>query len=178
MDSGVASIVAGGHHKPVEIGIIGREGFAPVNVIMGAERSHHEVFMQIAGTGRRIRADILREADERSVTLHRVLQRYIHDLLMQVSQTALANVMCKIDERLARWLLLCRERVDADTIPITHEFLSTMLGTPRPGTTVAVQTLVKEDLISNSRGVITILDREALEDRCSCGYEPSPCHGD
>jgi CRP-like cAMP-binding protein len=170
MDSGIASVVAG-NAKPVEVGIIGREGFSPVNVIMGAERSYYEVFMQVAGAGRRIRADILREADERSVTLHRVLQRYVHALLLQVSQTAQANSSLKIDERLARWLLLCADRVEDDVVPMTHQFLSLMLGTPRPGTTVAVQQLVKEGLITNERGLTTILDRKALEERCHGVYE-------
>jgi CRP-like cAMP-binding protein len=172
MDSGIASIVTGSRDKPVEVGVIGREGFAPVNVIMGAERSHHEAFVQVAGTGRRIRADILREADEQSLTLHRILVRYVHTFLLHISETALANASCKIEERLARWLLVCHDRLDGEEVPMTHEFLSLMLATPRPGTTVAVQTLAKEGLIESSRGKITILDRAGLEARCTCAYEP------
>lgn len=171
IDDGIASVVADGTGNPIEVGIVGREGISAIAVIMGSERAHHEIFMQIPGSGRRIRADILREADERSLTLHRVLMRYAHSFLVQISQTALANGRSKTDQRLARWLLLCHDRVDGDEISMTHEFLSLMLGTPRPGVTLAVHQLATEKLIEHSRGKIIIVDRPGLEARCNGTYE-------
>lgn len=171
LDSGIASVVSDGTGHPIEIGIIGREGISALAVIMGSERSHHEIFIQVSGTGRRIRADILREADERSLTLHRVLMRYAYSFLIQVSQTALANGRSTIDERLARWLLLSIDRIDGNVLTMTHEFLSVMLGTARPGVTIAMRQLVQDKLIDTARGKITILDRAGLEARCTGIYE-------
>lgn len=171
IDSGIASVLADGTGAPIEVGLIGREGLSAISAIMGSERSHHEVFMQLPGTGRRIRADILREADERSLTLHRVLMRYVHAFFVQISQTALANGRSRIEQRLARWLLLCHDRIDGDNILITHEFMSLMLGTPRPGVTVAIQHLVSEGLISQHRGSVTILDRPGLLEKCGGIYD-------
>jgi CRP-like cAMP-binding protein len=164
-------VVADGTGTPIEVGIIGREGISAVGVVMGSERSHHEIFMQVPDTGRRIRAHILREAAERSLTLHRLLMRYAHSFLVQISQTALANGRSKTDERLARWLLLSHDRVDGDEVLMTHDFLSLMLGTPRPGVTVAVHQLAEEKLIAHGRGKITILDRSGLEAKCKGIYE-------
>jgi CRP-like cAMP-binding protein len=172
MDSGIASIVADAGGQPIEIGIIGREGFSSVGVVMGSDRSEHDVFMQVGGAGKRIRAEILVDANERSITLQRVLMRYAHTLFVQVSQTAVANGKSKIDERLARWLLLAHDRVDGDTIAMTHEFLSVMLATPRPGVTVAVGELAEAGLIETSRGRITILNRAGLEAMAKGIYDP------
>jgi CRP-like cAMP-binding protein len=172
IDKGVASVVADGTGQPIEIGVIGRDGLTPVTVVMGSERSEHDVFMQAPGNGRRIRADILRAADEKSITLHRVLMRFAHSFFIQVSQTAVANGRSKIDERLARWLLLSVDRVGGDNVPMTHEFLSLMLGNPRPSVTLAVQQLVAANLIQQNRGNIVILDRDGLKERAKGIYTP------
>lgn len=142
-----------------------------VEVIMGCERSHHEIFMQVSGSGRRIRADILRAADEQSLGLHRILIRFVHSLFVQISQTAVANARLQVTERLARWLLLCSDRTDLAEVPMTHDFLSVMIGSPRPGVTVAVQQLAKKGLIETARGKITIIDREGLEAMCKGVYQ-------
>jgi CRP-like cAMP-binding protein len=170
-DQGIASVVADGTGHPIEIGIIGREGMSAIAVIMENERSHHDVFIQVKGHGHRIRADILREADEKSFTLHRVLMRYVHTFFVQVSQTALANGRSTIEERLARWLLLSHDRLDGEEVPMTHDFLSLMLGTPRPGVSTAVGHLREENLIRQQRGSIVIVDRKGLEARCGGIYE-------
>jgi CRP-like cAMP-binding protein len=171
LDEGMASVVADGG-KPIEVGIIGREGFAGLAVLLGNDRSHNEIFVQIAGKGRRIRSEIFREADEQSLTLHRSLMRFVHSFLMQVSETATANGRCKAEERLARWLLLAQDRVASDEIPLTHEFLGIMLGTARPGVTLAVQTLQSEKLIDGRRGKLLILNRDGLLERCNGSYRP------
>jgi CRP-like cAMP-binding protein len=172
IDDGLGSIVADGTEQPIEVGIIGRDGFSSPNVLLGAERSPHDVFMQIAGKGHRIRADILCHADQESPTLHRVLMRYINALLTQIAQTAQANGKSNIEERLARWLLMARDRVESDELALTHEFLSLMLGTPRPGVTAAVGRLSNDKVISPARGKITILDRPALEEKAKGIYLP------
>ena len=128
--------------------------------------------MQIAGSGSRMPAGNLREAIAASVSLHQVLLRFAHAFMIQTTQTALANGRSKIDERLARWLLMAADRTDGDEVPLTHDFLATMLGVRRAGVTVALQALERTGLIAHRRGVITILDREALEKSSNGAYAP------
>src|ERR1700704_4715034 len=131
VDTGFASVVANGTDRPIEVGLIGREGMTGLGVVMGDDRSAHETFIQAAGSGQRISAANLRRADEKSATLHRALMRYAHSFLIQVTHTALANGRSKIEERLARWLLMAEDRLDGNELPLTHEFLGMMLGTQR-----------------------------------------------
>jgi CRP-like cAMP-binding protein len=134
IEAGFASVVANGSGKPsIEVGIIGREGMTGLAVVVGYQRASHDTYVQAAGTGQRIRADKLREADERSNTLHWAMLRYAHAYLLQTTATALANERSKIEERLARWLLMANDRIDGDQLPLTHEFLSLMLGVLRSG---------------------------------------------
>ena len=98
-----------------------------------------------------------------AVTLfHRAMLHYAHAFLLQTTTTALANGRSNIEERLARWLLMADDRIDGDQLPLTHEFLSLMLGVRRSGVTTALQALEKKGLISRKRGTILILDRKAL----------------
>src|SRR5436853_2303105 len=164
IESGFASVVANGTKKPsIEVGIIGREGMTGLAIILGSDRAQHATYIQAAGTGLRISADRLREADERSITLHRAMLRFVHAFLSQTTTTALANGRSKIEERLARWLLMANDRIDGEVLPLTHEFLGLMLGTHRPGVTIALQALEKAGLITTRRSHITIVDRKALE---------------
>jgi CRP-like cAMP-binding protein len=162
-ESGMASVVANGG-QAIEIGIIGREGMTGPSVVMGnTDRVPHETYMQIAGHGQRIKADHLREAIATSSSLHQLLLAYVFSFMTQTTQTALANGRSKIEERLARWLLMARDRVDTDELPLTHEFLAIMLGVRRSGVTVALQELERKGLIAHRRSMITIADREGLE---------------
>src|SRR5689334_3908251 len=164
VESGFASVVANGTTKPsIEVGIIGREGMSGFAIVLGSDRAQHETYIQVAGKGLRIRADRLREADEQSITLHRGLLRFVHSFLAQTTTTALANGRSKTEERLARWLLMADDRLDGNELPLTHEFLGLMLGTHRPGVTIAVQALEKAGLITARRSHITIVDRKKLE---------------
>ena len=108
----------------------------------------------------------------RSVPLHHVLLAYVHSFMMQTTQTALANGRSKIEERLARWLLMANDRVDGNELPLTHEFLAVMLGVRRSGVTVALQELERKGLIAHRRSVITIVDREGLEHSSNGTYSP------
>ena len=171
IEAGFASVVANGSGKPgIEVGIIGREGMTGLAIVMGYQRASHDTYVQAAGKGQRIRAAKLREADERSNTLHRAMLRYAHAYLLQTTATALANGRSKIEERLARWLLMADDRIDGDRLPLTHEFLSLMLGVRRSGVTTALQALERKRLISRKRGNIRILDRKGLEKQSNGAY--------
>jgi len=173
IESGFASVVANGTSKPsIEVGIIGREGMTGLGVVLGNDRPPHETFVQVAGQAQRISAAKLRAADQQSSTLHRAMLRYAQTFLHQATTTALANGRSKIEERLARWLLMAADRIDGE-LPLTHEFLGLMLGTYRPGVTKAVQALEKEGLIAARRSAITILNRRALEKRSNGTYVPA-----
>ena len=161
-DSGIVSVVANGDHA-IEVGIIGRDGMTGVSVVLGAnEKSPHETYVQVAGNGQHITANNLLEAIEASGTLHTALLHYVNSFLTQVTETALANGRHKIEERLARWLLMADDRLDGNEIPLTHEFLGVMIGTSRPGVTVALLELERRGWITHRRGVMTIIDREGL----------------
>ena len=124
--------MANGGKRPIEVGIIGREGMTGLPVVLGNDRNSNEIFMQAAGHGQCMRAPSLREAIEKSATLHRSLLRYVHAFLEQATRTAVANGRCKIEERLARWLLMADDRIDGAELPLTHEFLAMMLGVAGP----------------------------------------------
>ena len=174
VEAGFASVVAGGTDKAgIEVGIIGREGMTGLAIVLGNERAAHDTFIQVAGKGLRIRTARLRDGIDRSVTLHRSLLRYAHAFLLQTTTTALANGRSKIEERLARWLLMADDRIDGDELPLTHEFLGLMLGVRRPGVTVALRALVRAGLISTRRSSIRIIDRKALEENSNGTYIPS-----
>lgn len=170
IEAGIASVVANGTGRQIEIGLIGREGMTGLGVVMGNDRSPHDTYMQVAGIGRSIAASKLREADARSVPLHRLIMQYADAFLMQTAQTALANGRSRIEERLARWLLMASDRLQSNELPLTHEFLALMLGTQRPGVTIALHELERGGLITTRRSNITILDRKALEESSNGTY--------
>jgi CRP-like cAMP-binding protein len=162
IEHGIASVVADGTGRSIEVGLIGREGMTGLAVVMGSDRSPHETFMQVGGDGQRIAAGKLRQLTEENPTLHRLLLRYGHAFVIQTAQTALANGRSKVEERLARWLLMANDRLDGNRVPLTHEFLSTMLGVRRPGVTLALKHLEDQGLIQAKRGAIVIVDRTRL----------------
>jgi CRP-like cAMP-binding protein len=164
IDDGLASIIAiGENERRLEVGIIGRDGVTGLAVIMGVDRSPNETFIQVAGEGSRIESAKLRQLMQRSQTLQDLLLNYVHAFTIQTTHTALANGIGKLEERLARWLLMANDRLDANVVPLTHEFLSLMLGVRRAGVTVALHLLAQKGLISLSRGRIEIIDRKGLE---------------
>ena len=172
-DSGFASVVANGQgNRSIEVGLIGREGMTGVPVVLGADRSPNETFMQLDGDGWRLPVADLRRAMGRSTTLVRSLLLYAHAFLRQVTQTALSNGRSKLDERLARWLLMAHDRVDSDELMLTHDFLATMLGVRRPGVTVALHLLERQGLIRVHRGIISLIDRKGLEELSNGAYTP------
>jgi CRP-like cAMP-binding protein len=170
-DSGFASVVANGvGNGGVEIGIIGREGMTGHPVLLGTDRSPNDTFMQLAGSGHRVPVAAMREAMDKSANLRRTCLNSAHVLAVQTGQTALSNGRAKLEERLARWLLMAHDRGEGDEMRITHEFLATMLGVRRAGVTIALNLLATRGLILAVRGVITIADRAGLIESTRGGY--------
>jgi CRP-like cAMP-binding protein len=128
--------------------------------------------MQAAGSAQRISAAHLRKAMDQSVRLHRSLLRFAHAFLVQTTQTALANGRSKLEERLARWLLMAQDRIGGTEVPLTHRFLAVMLGVHRPFVTRTVQVLEQRGLIRAGRQVITIVDRDGLVKMSNGAYLP------
>jgi CRP-like cAMP-binding protein len=153
----------------VEIAVTGKEGFVGVPALLGDTSATHFVFVQAAGSGLRMSVRAMREAVERSPALKDSLFRYARFLLAEVSQTAACNVHHTLELRLARWLLIAHDRLGTAIMPLTHEFLAIMLGVQRPGVTLAAGALKRAGLIDYSHGVITVIDRAALEAAsCAC----------
>jgi CRP-like cAMP-binding protein len=153
----------------VEVGLIGSEGMVGLSVVMGDDVSQNHAVVQIADGAMRMSTNALRAELKHGGKLQSLLLRYSLTLLKQVSQTAACNRNHNMGERLARWLLLCQDRVGGSEIRLTQEFLAQMLGTRRSRVSEAAIILQHAGLIRYSRGIITILDREGLEEFvCEC----------
>jgi CRP-like cAMP-binding protein len=165
LEEGLASVVAiSPNNERLEVGHIGREGMTGEPILLTVDRTPHQTFIQVAGSGLRMRAEALSGAMEASPSLKALLLRWVQVLMIQTAQSALANGRYTIQERLARWLLMCHDRLDGDDLPLTHEFLSLMLGVRRSGVTEALHVLEGVKIVKTSRGHIHILDRETLEE--------------
>jgi CRP-like cAMP-binding protein len=168
--AGFASVVAGSQNlRNSEVGMIGFEGVTGLAVLLGSDRASHETYMQLAGYGSRIAADHLRAAMDESAALRLTLLRYAYAFLTQATYTALSNGRSKLEERLARWLLMAQDRSNGDLI-LTHELLALMLGVRRPGVTTALSLLEDKGLITPRRGAIAINDREGLKRAANGAY--------
>ena len=132
-------------------------------IVLGSDRSPNENVMQVAGEASRISSDKLRTAMQQSSSLYGSFLSFVHSFIVQTSNTALSNGTASIEERLARWLLMAHDRLEGDEIPLTHEFLSLMLGVRRPGVTVALNYLERTAVIRLSRGQSFVVDREGLK---------------
>jgi CRP-like cAMP-binding protein len=164
MEKGIASVVAGGGDgKEIEVGLIGREGMSGIVVVMGNHRSPHNVYIQVRGQALRIGTAELREALDASATLRTFFLKFAQSFMIQTAHTAIANGRANVEERLARWVLMARDRLDDDELPLTHEFLSLMLGVRRAGVTVALNALEGRGLLRANRGHVTVQDRKGLE---------------
>ena len=163
-ESGFISVVTTHDGREIEVGLIGREGLVgALPVMLDDDRSPFVSYVQMSGTVLGISTPILLDAVERSRSLRRILLRYVHTFMMQVAETAYAQGALGLESRLARWLLMCHDRVDGDELALTHEFLSIMLGVQRAGVTLALQNLEGAGRIKGRRKRILILDREPLK---------------
>jgi CRP-like cAMP-binding protein len=170
LEGGICSIVATMENgMSVEVGLIGREGFVGAAAVLDSGPSPHRHFMQVPGYGFRIKAKVLKGLADTCTPLRVSLLRAVQGLLVQTAQTAACNRLHDLQERLARWLLMCRDGVQSDQILLTQEFLATMLGTRRSSVTVAAGMLQKAGLIASTRGHVAILNPAGLADAaCEC----------
>ena len=170
LNSGMISLVVTTRKaESVEVGVVGNEGFSPVQLSAGLTRNPHLAVMQIAGDGFRIAADVLQSSLPSCPHLEAALNRYAAVHGLQVAQTAGCNRLHDLEQRLARWLLLTQDRVGNGLLRITHDFLATMLGTDRPSVSLAAGALQKKRIIEYTHGSVRILNRKKLEtSACEC----------
>lgn len=153
----------------VEVGIVGKEGATDVAIVLGDDISSHNGLIQLGGSALKLSAIVLREELHRDGGLRSVLLRYARFTLAQATQSAACNRLHSLEQRCARWLLSIRDRVEADTFPITHELLAYMLGVRRAGVSAAARSLREAGRVRYARGQLTILDGDGLEaDACEC----------
>jgi CRP-like cAMP-binding protein len=152
--------------KSVEVGLTGKDGFVGLPVIVGFSSGPTQAVVQIAGTAFRMTSRSLIQVVRQCPIFFTRLQRYVQMLGMQGTQVAACNRLHEVDERLARWLLMCQDRIDSNLVPLTQEFLAHMLGTRRASVTVAAGMLQKAGLITYQRGHVNIVDRPRLEAAC------------
>ena len=155
--------------RTAEAGIVGNEGFTGTPAAVGLSSSPLQSIVQITGDGFRVEVGALQSTLETTPHLQLMLSRYAIVQGMQVAQTAACNRLHDIKQRLARWLLMTQDRVDSESLPITHDFLATMLGTDRPTVSLAAGILQRGQLIEYTRGAVKIVNRNKLQDSaCEC----------
>lgn len=170
--SGIISLLAAVEDRAtLEVGIVGREGMVGLPAFMGVKASGNRAVVQGTGEAMTMKVSAFRSECENGGSFPRLLRRYAHSRLTQIAQGAACNRFHPIDARLARWLLMTRDRMGTDEFQLTQEFLSNMLGVRREGVNKAAGALQQQHLISYSRGNLLILDRTGLEKiACHC-YE-------
>jgi hypothetical protein len=171
-DRGLLSVIAvsTGKRHEAEAGVIGWEGMTGASVVLGVERPATNTIVQMEGDGRIISADKLRSLMDESPSLRDALLKNVYTFLVQSASTTLANARGRLDQRLARWLLMAHDRSTGSDLRLTHDFLGLMLGVRRAGVTIALQTLEAQGLIAHSRAQITVRDRDGLEEFCDGLY--------
>jgi CRP-like cAMP-binding protein len=170
IEEGIVSIIGRSDDRRVEVGMVGREGLVGIEAILGIDRSPYEHLVQLEGRAREIDMGRLGEAIRDSTLLRDLLLRFAHVARVQGAETAVSNGSQTIDRRLARWLLMYRDRTDSDDVLVTHRFLAIMLGVRRAGITEAIHRLEGERLLRARRSSLSILDRGRLERFAGSAY--------
>ncbi|HEX3967521.1 MAG TPA: Crp/Fnr family transcriptional regulator [Edaphobacter sp.] len=153
----------------VEVGMFGYEGVIGISALMGTKRSLNRIYTQIPGHGYSCAIEIARNEFRRGGLFQSLALRYVQTQLLQAAQSAGCNAKHDLDQRLARWLLLCADRAHSNVFALSQEFIADMLGSTRPTVSTAAGLLKKDDLIEYTRGIIRILDPVRLEKRaCEC----------
>ena len=167
----VSQVVVTKDGRTVEVGVVGKEGFVGAGLAAGLSRSPVREIIQIAGDGFRIIGSALDRVLRSAPQLQMILNRHAGLQGMQVAQTAACNRLHDIQQRLSRWLLMTMDRVDAGMLPITHDFIATMMGTDRSTVSLAASVLKKKEIIEYVPGAVKIVNRRKLEkSACEC-YE-------
>ncbi len=165
----VSLVVANDDGTGVEVGVIGYEGLVGMSALLGESASPYQGITQIAGAAYRVKSELMLREFDHSASLRKRILRYANFLTAQSAQTALCNRLHPVEERLARWLLICQDRAGAETMNLTHELLSQMLGTRRSTVSLSASILQNAGLIRYLHGKVKILDRRGLErTSCSC----------
>jgi CRP-like cAMP-binding protein len=153
----------------IEMATVGREGFTDVQAIFGAKRSSVQLLVQIPGSAARISRAAFTRAMQSMPSFRSLMDAYVQAFLEQVMVSVACNGAHSLKQRLARWLLMMRDRSDGDTLPITQDLLADMLGVQRPSISNAAQELEHAGLIERGRRQVTILDRQGLtKASCEC----------
>ncbi len=170
LDCLVSLLTAVDRRRSLEVGMVGNEGMAGMPFILGVGVSGVRALVQGAGSALRMAAEPFRREFDRTPRLQQALYRYTYAMMAQISQTAACNRFHEAEQRLARWLLMTRDRVGTDEFPLTQEFLSHMLGLRRVGITQAAGSLKRRRLIDYKRGQLRVLDLPGLRRASCCCY--------
>jgi CRP-like cAMP-binding protein len=174
----VSLVVLAQDGRSVEVGITGCEGVVGAPLAFGFESAPMRAIMQITGKGLRVASATLEDSFSGSPNLKSLVERYVMMQQLQVAQLAACNRLHDMDQRLARWLLMCQDSIASENLALTHEFLAQMLGSGRPTVTIAAGVLERAGLIQNTRGSVKILNRKRLEDAaCECYRVIQNYHG-
>jgi CRP-like cAMP-binding protein len=167
----VSQVVVTKDGRTVEVGVVGNEGYVGAGLAAGLSRSSVREIIQVGGDGFRIAGNALQRVLRSAPQLQVILNRQLGLQGMQVAQTAACNRLHDIQQRLSRWLLMTQDRVDSAALPITHDFIATMMGTDRSTVSLAASVLQKKGIIEYVRGAVKIVNRRKLEkSACEC-YE-------
>lgn len=165
----VSQVVVTKDGRTVEVGVVGKEGYVGAGLAAGLSRSSVREIIQIAGDGFRVMGNALERILRSAPQLQTILNRHAGLQGMQVAQTAACNRLHDIEQRLSRWLLMTQDRVDSGVLPITHDFVATMMGTDRPTVSLSAAVLQKKGIIEYVRGAVKIVNRRKLEKTaCEC----------
>jgi CRP-like cAMP-binding protein len=170
IETGVGSLVnTMKNGDAAEVGTIGNEGVVGLPVLMGDDRAPTGVYVQVPGTGLRMKATLFKRELARSPSMQIVMYRYAHAFFNQVAQSAACNHFHSLQQRCCRWLLMTHDRMHSDEFLLTQEFLAMMLGVQRTGVTAAAGALQRAGFIRYARGKVTMIDRRGLIQRsCEC----------
>src|SRR5271169_232740 len=165
----VSQVVVTKDGRTVEVGVVGNEGYVGAGLAVGLSRSSVREVIQVAGDGFRMMGNALERILRSAPQLQVILNRHTGLQGMQVAQTAACNRLHDIQQRLSRWLLMTQDRVDSVVLPITHDFIATMMGTDRSTVSLAASILQKGGIIEYVRGAVKIVNRRKLEESaCEC----------
>lgn len=170
IEQGVASVLTVMSNGAMsEVGMIGAEGVVGMSALLGAEASAQRIIVQIPGSALQMNAALCKASFDQCPVFHQIVLRFVDSFLSLSAQTAACNLLHSAEQRCARWLLMASARVRSDTIPMTHEFLSSMLGIRRTGITTIAGALQRAGVIRYHRGRIRITDRDGLAaSACEC----------
>ena len=173
IESGFMSVLLKVGRYTSEVGLVGREGMLGVPALLGAPVSSYSALVREDARTFEVPVARLRDLVAERQSIGAVVLRSVQASVAQLAHTAFANARLNIPQRLARWILMAHDRIDGDTLQITHGVLSDALGVRRPGVTLALHELEGEQAIRSRPRALTILDRTKLESRCDGSYGPA-----